>query len=251
MPNPWAIIQSGNLFTYCMHNPVMWVDPSGMVIEIAGSDRTRATVLQYLQLLTNHTLQFDSNGIVSIYQWADKDFHLANNVPWLEAGNNLIVRLIRSSHVVTIRQRLHDANSFSPDSTVNMSLAGIGSGGTVYFDRHSNPLQFVFDSEGVVTTAKRPAHIGLAHELVHADRATRGVIIPLAQEGPFSFEMSRAALSPLRILGGGSTRTITHTFQLEEFAAIGIGHFTTICITENMIRREHSLPGRASHFRAD
>jgi len=40
----------------------------------------------------------------------------------------------------------------------------------------------------------------------------------------------------------------THpNIQLEEWATIGIGHFTDICITENMIRREHGLPERVSH----
>jgi len=28
-PDIHAIMQSGNLYAYCMNNPVMWIDPSG------------------------------------------------------------------------------------------------------------------------------------------------------------------------------------------------------------------------------
>ena len=30
VPDPWAIIQAVNLYLYCMHNPVMFIDPSGL-----------------------------------------------------------------------------------------------------------------------------------------------------------------------------------------------------------------------------
>ena len=32
MPDIWAIMQSGNLFVYCVNNPVRWNDPSGLRI---------------------------------------------------------------------------------------------------------------------------------------------------------------------------------------------------------------------------
>ena len=131
-------------------------------------------------------------------------------------------------------------------TVIYMSIAGVGSGGTVFFDRHCDISLFTFGSDGVVANTRSPAHISLTHELIHADRTTRGVIIPLNQWGSFSFEMARHPLSPLRIFGG-PTRTVTHTFQLEEFATIGLRYFTTLCITENMIRQEHNLPLRASH----
>ena len=86
----------------------------------------------------------------------------------------------------------------------------------------------------------------MAHELIHADRSMRGVQIPIAQLGYISLETARWAISPWR-LAGNRTKTITHTFRLEEFATIGINHHTVNCITENMIRSEHGLATRISY----
>ena len=33
MPNPLIIMQAGNLYMYCIHNPVMWIDPSGLILQ--------------------------------------------------------------------------------------------------------------------------------------------------------------------------------------------------------------------------
>ena len=115
------------------------------------------------------------------------------------------------------------------------------SGGFIDFNRTSSTEFVTFDSAGLAVLTRQPAHIILAHELIHADRAMRGVTIPLYQGDSISLETARA------IFG---TRTITHTFQLEEMATIGIGnHHTANCITENMIRSEHGLAPRASHLR--
>jgi len=35
MENNWAILQAGNLYTFGLNNPVMWADPSGLIIELA------------------------------------------------------------------------------------------------------------------------------------------------------------------------------------------------------------------------
>jgi len=36
VPNTWAIVQSGNLFMFAMHNPVMFIDPSGHSVLLAS-----------------------------------------------------------------------------------------------------------------------------------------------------------------------------------------------------------------------
>jgi len=35
MPNPWVIMQAGNLFVYCANNPVRFIDPSGNFLKLA------------------------------------------------------------------------------------------------------------------------------------------------------------------------------------------------------------------------
>ena len=37
VPDTWAIMQSGNLYVYCINNPVKFVDPSGEFIKIAAA----------------------------------------------------------------------------------------------------------------------------------------------------------------------------------------------------------------------
>jgi len=37
--SPHSILQSGNLFVYAINNPVMWVDPTGLVIELPEAPR--------------------------------------------------------------------------------------------------------------------------------------------------------------------------------------------------------------------
>jgi len=35
-PDPWAIMQSSNLFIYCLNNPVLFIDPSGRAVTTGG-----------------------------------------------------------------------------------------------------------------------------------------------------------------------------------------------------------------------
>jgi len=69
------------------------------------------------------------------------------------------------------------------DSVTDAATVGVGSGGYIHFDPTSDPLITTFDSAGLAVGTSRPSHIGLAHELIHADRAMRGLRIPLDQTG--------------------------------------------------------------------
>jgi len=35
VPDQWAIMQAGNLFVFAVNNPIMWADPTGLIIELA------------------------------------------------------------------------------------------------------------------------------------------------------------------------------------------------------------------------
>jgi len=41
MPNQWAMMQSGNLFMFAMHNPVRWTDPLGLWTKDIHEELTR------------------------------------------------------------------------------------------------------------------------------------------------------------------------------------------------------------------
>jgi len=236
------ILQAGNLFVYCINNPVMWNDPTGLVIQLAGTEQQNNIILTYLQRLTDHRLTFCTiEGIVSIASRANEDSRLAS-------GNALIERMIASEHITRIYLQTSDANHVIFNCETNMSTYGVGSGSSIHFNRSATPQIITLNSRGVATLTTSPAHMGLAHELIHADRAMRGVVIPLNQMDTISFEADRARFSPFRLFAG-PTRTVRHQFRREEMATIGIRHFTDNCITENMIGREQGQPWRLSHNR--
>ena len=73
MPNLAAIMQSGNLYAYCMNNPVRYADPSGHIIEFSSNAtavcmwyyadaveylQTSSTAAALIQLLMNSSLVF-------------------------------------------------------------------------------------------------------------------------------------------------------------------------------------------------
>jgi len=105
---------------------------------------------------------------------------------------------------------------------------------------------WVFNEHGVAFLERMPAHIILAHELIHADRHMRGVTLHHNRTANITLTVYRQALSPARLFGN-ATRSATHRgIMLDELATIGIRSHTDSCITENMIRKEHGLKQRAS-----
>jgi len=232
-----AILQSGNLFTFAIHNPIMWADPSGLVIQLSGTTEEKRTMMEYLQQLTDHRLMMDSQGIVGIIY----RYYFGGG---LGSGNVLVERLIASEHVANIRIAPGRNNILYLPGDI--STPGVGGGSWILFDPFSRHYTYTIDKRGVSSRTSFPAHIILAHELIHADRAMRGVIIPHDQMADITIERYRARFSPLQLYS--QTRTATHrNVRLEEWATIGLDHFTPYCITENMIRLEHGLRARTSH----
>jgi len=241
--SPLNILQAGNLYMYCVHNPVRWIDPTGLVIQLVGSQEDRELILSHLQLLTNHTLTFNSDGVVSISSFATGD------AITLASGNALIERMIASAHVAFIAITTGDNRNLAFGN--NAFVEGVGAGSMVLFNPFRTPYTYTVNSWGgggkpIAYRTAMPLHIMLGHELIHADRAMRGVMIPLEQTANITITRYRATLSPLRPFSNYTT--VTHrNVPLEEWATIGLGHYTANCITENMLRREHGLPRRVSH----
>ena len=218
VPNVWAIMQAGNLFVFCVNNPVMWIDPSGRTIILSGSEEDRVIILDNLNELTDHTLDFNrTTGRLEIVAWADSD-----NINFAY-GNRLIERLINNRDTITIKiNHTHISGNFWDPAGGRGILNH-----TILFDPN-------------FMTDERPAFIGLAHELIHGHFVARERhVFGSTYEATFIPN----PMSPLR-----STHMVREVRNIE-YAVIGIGEFNIRGdITENMIRAEHGIAERRRYF---
>ena len=84
VPNHWAMVQAGNLFMYCMHNPVMFNDPSGyafgptaLMLGIAG---------MLLMGATGATLSIGSANRQGLTGWDRYSYIGLNTLLWGATG---------------------------------------------------------------------------------------------------------------------------------------------------------------------
>lgn len=213
----------------------MYIDPSGLVITLTGNDDEKQTLLSSLQVLTPHKLFMNDDSTVSIEGLLDT----SSNEPrsskgdlhrYDEKGNGtkLIERLIRSEKNCII-QIGNEGNYASADSWNNASN-GTGSDMIVTFNPNSDPnIMTVQSKTGNVTPAKRPAFIGLAHELIHADRGMRGGIIDLNTTGDYKYQTSRTAWQWF-IFSGFNYTYITQNVLREELTTVGLKYNQIVMI---------------------
>ena len=230
-----------NLYTYCYSNPIIYMDPSGHVIILSGTEHEKNDILQNLQELTDHNLGYDDSGNIIIMPT------VYNEVKYTK-GNELLSRMIGSTHAVTI-ETVHGTtgNSYLVNNSNDAADENIGSGGTVKFNPNPTKdvlIKTVDPNTGNVTAKKRPEYIGLVHELIHADRSMRGRNLRL-NKGYYIYQVSA---SSHHFWGDVVTKGMKrqNVYQ-EELATSGLKYFKKGDITENDIRREHGLNLRGAY----
>jgi len=213
MPSVHAILQSGNLFVFGINNPVMWADPSGLEIVLAGTDAEKREMLNIMRGLTNYDLAFDENGIVYITGGPTISSGRKNE------GNRLIRALIDSTRIVTIQFGVDGVGSFAIGSCLGAFMVngrpGTGTDATVFLDRS----QATIDS---------PLKIILGHEMIHAHRFMTGT------------DVGFGVMSTIRINGQRVT------VEAEELYVIGLRQPRRHrpITTENRLRRENNFAPR-------
>ena len=147
-------------YVFCAANPIRYCDPSGKRIELEkklGLDEI-VNILYNLNQLTNDQLRYETqaNGMRTIVIDQQKSGKK-------RAGSKLVREIIGSKQVVTIDYKNQAGHFRKTKNNRNISKAkniedatnGKGSGSYISFDEDFN-------------RDKRPAFIGLGHELIHA-----------------------------------------------------------------------------------
>ena len=230
-----------NWYAYCANNPIAVVDPSGLVLSVPEyDDGSHDKVMEYLQKLTNHKL-VRKNGKVRIAERATDSS--------LSAGDELIERIINSEFTCTVALKKSGTNNtLRKNAEASENGTGCDASVTICSNTADDEVATYSDDVfGTLENSGRPLYIGLAHELIHADRAMRGVSMSLTetQEQYYNYYNKET----------GKVELHKRTTLVNEMQTIGIyakGYpLDKSSITENQIRMEHGLPLRGAHFYAD
>ena len=221
-------------YCYTVNDPIRFIDTDGKVIKLPKGTTYEQIfiVLGNIQNLTDDKMVFSTqkDGSIRI-----KIAYIRNGTK--TAGTRLIQRINSSKRIMTINitSKTADGNSEIDDNPTN-AINGKGSNVNVYFNPNSNPQIPTLNAKtGRVNGEKRPAHVGLAHELIHGDRSMRGVAIDYSENATYTYTNSRG----LRV---------TQSLKKEEAATIGLKHVKKDDITENDIRKEQGLKLRGAYI---
>ena len=181
-----------NLYCYCTDNPLLFRDTTGYILELAGDNNARKTLIDTLQKLTSDYLRVEP-VLITIpaippmtterKETKYRVFYTPGVAGTLPVGTSLIRDIIDDKHVVTLHHghvsgltNFTDAGGrlIKNDKISNKK----GDNAIIYINTQSNISVYTVDSNNKIEKTRIPAHIILGHELIHAYHIITGTMTP-------------------------------------------------------------------------
>jgi len=219
-----------NWYAYCVNNPVVFVDPSGLKITITGDNEYIQGVMDQLQKLTDDKLCYDyEKKQVVIETEYETDRHV---------GQELIRRLIGTNDTINIRYM----NEYE---TPNQQVPRWNGNSDIIFDPYNAsgdaiPELSVVDSTGNTYSENVELYISLGHELIHALHWSKGTF---ASEEVIVIEMNTGKSTSLEEV---NTVGLNYVDIVKGIKYVSPNNFSET-ITENGLRAENNLSLRYSY----
>ena len=239
-----------NWYNYCAGNPVMMIDPSGLIV--TSQKEYADTIKSLLQELTDDEIdykeEFDENGQSNgIVQFIITKTHATDR----HVGQTLVYDLINDPKTVNVNIGTvveEDENGYEVEKTWCMYTATETSPAEIYINPNDvlgmgKKSTYVQQDDGTIIAEEFPDYIQFGHELVHTWRDFKGI---------FNYSKDKVAVIPF---------DLPKMWPEEEMQTMGINYCVNAekvrnyktyngIISENGLRIENGLNLRVSYFYA-
>lgn len=220
-------------YAYVANNPLIYIDPDGKEIVLAGTEAEKKQALTQLQKLSNDKLVVDlKTGVVKISKLGSENLSQT-----LNNGTNLIRFLNKKGpddHTVTINITPGAGSTEEDVDPANALKPGVGSDAIVNLDPNQAANVLTEDNNGNQQLEAADQSIILGHELIHAYRSFKGEAIDYSLKENYQYKDA-----------AGNTKN--ESVIKEEARTVGLQGNKAGDITENKLRKEQGKNKRIKY----